>query len=362
MLAHIPLVQDSHDRSFESGWFAASRVSNRYTNDLFPASDPANSPTYPMDPFDAGERVSSAPDVAGLPLLTFKDVLWFLYLYPLRFLAAFVPQHLIYPIGKLVQLCAPRRTDRAAQRILSARSPAISPEQARRIAATFLANSAFRMLDDLVLSWPSFPRRLKCDGIQGLEHLERARSAGRGVILLAAHFCAGRVAKGYLASRGYAISTVRDQLDAGDWWGRWGRRFLAPRRMELLNRIMADGICAQDRGASLKILHALRSGGLVDIHFDGRSGTRFAPWPFLGVSRQFSTGVLDLVRLSGCAVVPMLCLGRSSGFRVVFDPMLEIAEAGERDEFIRRNLPTFVEAIERQVSRHPEEWEEWMSF
>ena len=327
---------------------------------MFPVSDPANSPTYSLDPFD--ERVSSARDVARLPFLTFKDVLWFLYLYPLRFLAAVVPQRLIYPIGKLVQLCAPRRTDRAAQRILSARSLAISPERALRIATRSLTNSAFRMLDDLVLSWPSFPRRLKCDGIQGLEHLDRARSAGKGVILLTAHFCASRVAKSYLASAGYAIFTVRDHFDAGDWWGRLGRRFLAPRRIELMNRIMADGICAQDRGVTLKIVHALRSGGLIDIHFDARSETRIAPWPFLGVSRQFSAGVLDLVRLSGCPVVPMVCLGRSSGFRIVFDPLLKIVEAGERDEFIRRNLPAFVATIERQIGRYPEEWEEWMSF
>jgi lauroyl/myristoyl acyltransferase len=315
-----------------------------------------------VDHCDAPERVSSAPDVAKLPLLTFQDLLWFLYLYPLRVLSAFVPQRLIYPIGKLLQLCAPRRTDRAAQRILSARCPSILPGQARRIAARFLANSAFRMLDDLVLSWPSFPRRLKCTGIQGLEHLERPRSAGKGVILLTAHFCASRVARRYLASSGYSILTVRDQFEEGDWWGRLGLRFLAPRRMQLLKRIVAEGSCVRDRECTLKILHALRSGGLVGIHFDGHSGTRIAPWPFLGVSRYFSTGMLDLVRLSGCAVVPMLSLGRSSGFRIVFDPALEIVEAGGRDEFIRANLPAFVQAIERQVSEHPEEWEEWMSF
>ncbi len=313
-----------------------------------------------LPPADTTRGPQETPDPA--PLLTFKDVLWFLYLYPLRVLSAIIPQRLIYPMGNLVPLYAPRRRDQAEQRILSARCPAISPGRARRIATKFLANSAVRMWDDLVLSWPSFPRRLKCREIQGVEHLERARSAGKGVILLTAHFCASRVAKRYLASCGYSILTVRDQFEAGDWWGRLGRRFLAPRRMQLLNRITPEGIYVRDRGCTLKILHALRSGGLVDIHFDGRSGTRNAAWPFLGVSRQFSTGMLDVVRLSGCAVVPMLCLGSSSGFRIIFDPILEIVEADERDEFIRPNLPLFVQAIERQISHHPEEWEQWLSF
>jgi lauroyl/myristoyl acyltransferase len=329
---------------------------------LFQISDWTASPIAPADRFDAQERVSYAPPVSRLPLFTFKDALWFLYLYPLRFLSAFVPVRLLYPLGSLAQLCAPWRTNQAERRILSARCPSIPPGRARRIAARFLANSAFRMLDDLALSWPTSRRSLKCAGIQGLENLERARSAGQGVILLAAHFCAGRVAKRYLASSGYPILTVRDQFEAGDWWGRWGWRYLAPRRLEFLNRVMERGIYVRDPGCSLKILHILRSGGLVDVHFDARSGARNTAWPFLGVSRQFSTGTLDLVRHSGCAVVPMLCLGRGSSFRVIFDPMLEIVSAEGRDEFIRANLHAFVQTIERRISGHPEDWEQWMSF
>ena len=86
------------------------------------------------------------------------------------------------------------------------------------------------------------------------------------------------------------------------------------------------------------------------------------PWPFLGTRRNFSTGIFDIVRLSGCAVVPMMCLGRSSDFRISFGPMLDIMQAPGRDEFIQANLPAFVETIERQIVNHPEEWEQWMSI
>jgi hypothetical protein len=58
----------------------------------------------------------------------------------------------------------------------------------------------------------------------------------------------------------------------------------------------------------------------------------------------------------------MLCLGRSSAFRIIFDSALDIVQASEREEFVRANLPTFVESIERQIRDYPEEWEEWMSF
>jgi KDO2-lipid IV(A) lauroyltransferase len=333
-------------------------------NTLVMMSETTKSGDSLMHPLSQREPAAPqpAPGLDGLPLLTVDDLLWFLYLYPLRLLSAFAPQGLIYSIGRLFQSRARKRRDGATRRILTAQGAGIARDRAPQIADSFLANSAIRMLDDLVLSWPSFPNKLRCSGIQGLEHLERARSAGKGVILLTAHFCATRVARRYLATIGYPILAVREETQRGDWWGRFGRSVLEPRRMEFSNAVIGESVYTQDRECTLKILRRLRSGGLVNIHFDGQSGTRTAPWSFLGTPRHFSTGIFDLVRLSGCAAIPMLCLGRSSAFRILFGPMLEIVQASGRDEFIRANLPAFVETIEKQILDHPEEWEHWMSI
>ena len=204
------------------------------------------------------------------------------------------------------------------------------------------------MLDDLVISWPSHVRRLRCREIEGLDHLERARSAGKGVILLTVHFSAIRLAKQHLAASGYPILTVRDEIAEGDWWGWIGRRALAPRRVKFLQSIMGESVDIQDRGCVLKIMGRLRSGGLVNIHFDGLAGARTMPWPFLGTRRHFSTGLFDMSTLSGCAVVPNDLPGPQFRFWISFDPMLEIMQPSERKSSFK---PTFPHSLRRWKNR-----------
>ncbi len=309
-------------------------------------------------------RIRSVPSIPTVaePLVTVDDLLWFLYLYPLRLLAAIGPRSLLYSIGRLSSFRARKRADEVARRMMNAQCTGIPPDQMPGIANKFLANSAIRMLDDLVVSWPSLSRKIRCSEMQGLENLERARSAGAGVILLTVHFCATRVAKRHLSNNGYPVLAVREEITQGDWWGKIGRRVLATRRMKFLNSIIGESVYVQDRGYVLKILARLRSGGLVNIHFDGLAGAKTVPWTFLGTRRNFSTGIFDLVRVSGCAVVPMISLGRSSNLRIIFGPMLDIVQKPGRDEFIQANLPAFVETIEQQIVNHPEEWEQWISI
>jgi lauroyl/myristoyl acyltransferase len=75
-----------------------------------------------------------------------------------------------------------------------------------------------------------------------------------------------------------------------------------------------------------------------------------------------TAGIFDVVRLSGCAAVPMLCAGGIAGFRISFNPMLDVAKADSRDEWLAVNLPGFVRALEKQIADHPEEWRLWTHF
>ena len=306
----------------------------------------------------------SASRGARAPLFTAHDLLLLLYLYPFRLLSAFASRDLLYQIARVaepfLQFHSREWKNTVRRRMLAAPCLDITPDQAARIARRLVSNAAFRLMDDLVLSRPSFQDALGDAEVRGIEHLERGMSAGKGVVLLNGHFYAGRLARRYLATIGYPTLTVRHQMPSEDLAGRLGRRILQPRLVKFLHEVIRDEVYVQNPGCTLKILQRLRSGGLVNIHFDARHGARTVESRLLGVPRAFSSGIFDIVRLSGCAVVPMLCLGRSTDLRIIFGPRLDIVDTSGRDEFVAANLPSFVQTIEKQISENPEEWTLWM--
>jgi len=298
----------------------------------------------------------------SLPLLTVKDLLWFLYYYPFRPLAVRLPRRLLYWIaGPLFQLRFRPRRKRAVERMTAFPGAGITPAQAPRIARRSVSKLAASEMDNLLLAESPHDGRICCDGIGGLDHLEQARAEGKGVLILTAHFYASRIAKRYLASLGYSVMTVRVRESVSAMNSRLGRRFLYPRYAEFMHRVFRDEVYVQQPDCVLQILKRLRSGGLVNIHLDGRYLRKAVEWPFLGAPGRFSARYFELIRVSGCRVVPMLATGNGAGLRIQFGETLDIIQADGPDEFAAANLPVLAGAVERQIQNHPEDWTKWIS-
>lgn len=308
-------------------------------------------------------KASPLPGVT-LPLVTFNDLLWLLYLYPMNWLARVMPRSFLYAIGRLagpiVQFHARERVAKATPWIAAACGT--TGGHARKIASRSLSNNLFATLDDLLLVRPGSDGMLRCDELEGRHNLESAIARGKGVILMVGHFRANRIALRYLATQDYAALSVHNRQPTNAAEGRLGRQFLQPRRIGLQKVAFPEHVFVQDPECTLKIMRRLRAGGLVMLQMDGRAGTNPIEHSFLGRRRHVASGLLDIVRLSDCAVVPMLCLGRSDSLRIRFDPMLEIVRASSRAAFVDANLPQFLAVVERQVIANPEEWRLWNHF
>ena len=197
----------------------------------------------PPKPAETKPWISVAPS-AELPrkkrrLVTVKDAIWFVYLYPLRFLATVLPHGMLRWGGRLAepvfQFITRKQKRAVSERLAQVNGGGAFRAARRETVHRFVANAVGRAVDDLIVHRLIARRRLVCAEIRGLEHLKSALAAGQGVTVVTGHFYANRLAKRYLAELGYPMMSVRNNQPYDDLMGRLGQRRLQPRYIEFLH-------------------------------------------------------------------------------------------------------------------------------
>lgn len=298
------------------------------------------------------------------PLIAGKDLLWLAYLYPLRFLAAILPSGAVRLTGKIIEPLCQLITWRHKRHLRARLAQALNRDpfdpEVRRIACRYISNAVMRVIDDLIMDRLLADSRQVHVRLRGLENLDRVSAAGSGAIVVSGHFYAIRLAKRYLAKIGYPMLTVRNQVPRDRAAGRLGRRFLEPRYVNFLHGVIRDEVFIQDEECSFKIFKRLQLGGLVNIHFDAPYSQITAEYPFLGTRHKFSAGFLRIAKLSGSAVIPMLCVGNSEDLTILFEEPLCLETTSNKDALVAMNLPKLVKILETQILEHPDQWEPWI--
>ena len=226
-----------------------------------------------------------------------------------------------------IHLCFPELDDTARQRLVK---------------ESFVA--AATSLFEGVLSWWASDARLKrLYRIEGLEHLEAARSLGRGVILLGGHYTTLEISGRFLAYHVEGLQPI-----------------YKPARNKLFEAVMAnsrkrlfdDLLPSADMRT---IVRNLKKGKVVwyapDQDF-GRERSVFAP--FFGVPTATLISTARLAKLSGAPVVPYYSerLPGNDGFLLRLAPALENFPSGDDlDDATRVN-----QVIEQQVRKVPAQY------
>ncbi|MCP5116183.1 MAG: hypothetical protein GY953_35600, partial [bacterium] len=222
-------------------------------------------------PEDGAVNPSYARDPASVnrPLVTVKDLLWLIYLYPVRFLARTLPVGFLHWLGGLAKplfrMARRKQMKSMAGRMALATGKESSSPHVRKASRAFVENAVVRAMDDLVLDRLVNSGRLKCAELRGEGHLKKAMASGRGVMVVTGHFYAGRVGKRYLAEIGYPLMSVRFGRRLDRRMGRLGQKLFWTRYSRFLHNVIGDEVLITDPEVSLKILRRLRSDGLVNI-------------------------------------------------------------------------------------------------
>ncbi len=260
-------------------------------------------------------------------------------------LAARLPLPVLIGLGKAVGH-AGYRLARSRRHITDVNLALCFPElpdaERQRLARAAFVHAGVS-LAEMVLVWLNPGRSLESRfTVRGLEHLERARAAGRGVILLGAHFsCIDVVAEPVTRRVPLDVVYRENKNTVWEWLQVYGRS-------HFLDAVI-------ERDDTRRILRRLKDGHVVWYAADqdyGRKHSVFAP--FFGRPAATITATARLARFNGSAVVPMVQHRNldTLTWEVRFEPALEEFPSG--DDLVDAGRINAV--IEAAVRRHPEQY------
>lgn len=187
-----------------------------------------------------------------------------------------------------------------------------------------------------------FNARARLD-LVGLEHVEAARAAGQGILLLGMHFNTIDIGARLLGEgAGVRFSVVYRPNDNAvlDWLIRHGRSQYTEHYF--------------DRSDMRGVVRHLRNGGMCWYAPDQDYGTQQAVFaPFFGVPASTITGTARIARMSKAVVIPVSHYRLPGGkYRIIFDPPLADFPVGDDlADATRVN-----QAVEAAVLRSPEQY------
>jgi len=199
----------------------------------------------------------------------------------------------------------------------------------------------------------------KIHHFEGLEHLDKARSEGKGVILLHGHFGPAHLTLHALGLKGYPAMQIGLPTDEGLSW--IGRHVAFRLRMKYEKKIAAEIIPAT---AFLRpILEGLKAGKVVMTTGDGAGGGKrvgdFISLPFLKGRMEFAEGPVKLAKKTGASLLPTFTVQEApSLFKTIILPPLDLSESRSTADI----MSDWVAYFQEYLLSHPGHWHFWDEF
>ncbi|HEY7926816.1 MAG TPA: lysophospholipid acyltransferase family protein [Candidatus Dormibacteraeota bacterium] len=243
--------------------------------------------------------------------------------------------------GAVTYALQPPRKRRLCAELHSRAAGGLGPAEARRRARASYRSYARMIVDTVWIHAIGLDELFAHGAVEGVEHLNNARDAGKGGILIIAHFGSWDVAASLALAAGHPISTV--MAPVGPQWITellaWSRK---AKKMELFTPMAAA------RG----LLRALRGGRMVALLIDIPEGGPTTTVQFCNGPVDFSTGPAFLARRTGAPIIPAECWRTDAGYILrLRDPL--VAGEDEDDQAVTQRVATI---LEQPIRRIPEQW------
>ena len=193
------------------------------------------------------------------------------------------------------------------------------------------------------LAWWGSDRKLQgLAEVEGLDHLEAASSAGKGVLLLSAHFTCLELGGRLLARHFPFVAMYRPSSDP-----------VVRHLMEAARRRVCGEIIPRD--AVKQLIRSLRAGNAIWYAPDQNTGRRKGVFvDFFGHRACTTPASARLSSITGARVVPFMAVRKSddSGYLLRLEPALGDFPSGDLEADTQRTN----DIIERWVRQYPEQY------
>jgi KDO2-lipid IV(A) lauroyltransferase len=217
----------------------------------------------------------------------------------------------------------------------------------RALVASVFRHGAFNYWDTLALPHFTYGQLLGLVDIHGLEHLDRTREAGRGVICAGAHLGSVALVAQVLPGLGYPVTGVIEQFEPAEVFD-----FFAERRQVLGTRLLPAGAAA-----AREMLLALRKNEVVGLVTDRDVAGTGPIVPFFDAPTRFPDGAAWLSIRTGAPILIAVAVRKAGGrFDAWVEPLPEVERTGNRRQDILRVTQAIARRLQYYVANHPEQW------
>lgn len=243
--------------------------------------------------------------------------------------------------GALTYALQPPGKRRLCAELHSRAAGGLRPREARRRARASYRSYARMIVDTLWIHAIGLDEMFAHGSVEGVEYLNNARDAGKGAVLVTAHFGSWDIAASLALAAGHPVTTV--MAPVGPPWITellaWSRK---AKKMELFTPMAAA------RG----LLRALREGRIVALLIDIPEGGPTTTVQFCNGPVDFSTGPAFFARRTGAPIIIAECWRTKAGYILRLRPPLFPGE-DEDDNAVTQRVATI---LEESIRRLPEQW------
>jgi KDO2-lipid IV(A) lauroyltransferase len=181
---------------------------------------------------------------------------------------------------------------------------------------------------------------------EGIENLERARSAGRGVVMAMPHLGAWDWGGAWLSASGFPLTVVAETLEPPElfeWFSAWRRE-------------LGMTVIPLDRAAGAGVMAALRRGEVVGLLCDRDLTGDGIDVEFFGERTKLPAGPATIALRTGAPLLPCCVLFEGDHHRGIVLPPVDTTRRGGLREDVARITQDLADALAGLIRRAPEQW------